>query len=233
VGAGSSCLRDHNSLRMGKLTPTIYYALASLLLSPVIAAAQDAPASKKTIVFLGDSLSAGTGVKPQEAFPALIEQKIRERGLPFEVVNAGVGGDTTAGGLRRIDWLLQRPIDVLVLELGGNDGLRGLPAASIKTNLQSMIDKARAKYPEVKIVVAGMQMPPNLGGQYAEQFREVSFQVAKENNATMIPFLLEGVGGLREFNQPDLIHPNPLGHKMVADVVWKVLEPLLMQGGSA
>ena len=183
---------------------------------------------KKTIVFLGDSLSAGSGVKPQQAFPALVQEKIRERGLPFEVVNAGLGGDTTAGGVRRLDWLLQRKIDVLVLELGGNDGLRGLPVANVKANLQTMIDKARAKNPEVKIVVAGMQMPPNVGPQYREEFRQAFFDVAKENNATMIPFLLEGVGGLREFNQPDLIHPNPEGHKIVAEVVWKTLEPLLL-----
>lgn len=188
------------------------------------------PVAKKTIVFLGDSLSAGSGVKPQQSFPALVGDKIRERGLPFEVVNAGVGGDTTAGGLRRLEWLLQRKVDVLVLELGGNDGLRGLPIRSIKSNLQGMIDKAKAKQPEVKIVIAGMQMPPNVGAEYREQFRQVFYDVAKENNATMIPFLLEGVGGLREFNQPDLIHPNPAGHKIVADVVWQVIEPLLLQG---
>ena len=148
-------------------------------------------------------------------------------------MNAGVGGDTTAGGLRRIDWLLQREIDVLVLELGGNDGLRGLPVKNIKTNLQAMIDKAKAKNPEVKIVIAGMQMPSNLGPQYAEEFRQAFFEVAKANNATMIPFLLEGVGGSRELNQADQIHPNPRGHQIVADVVWKTLEPLLVEGGSA
>ena len=197
--------------------------------------AQQNPASaedaipKKTILFLGDSLSAGSGVKTQQAFPALVEDKIRERGLPFEVVNAGLGGDTTAGGLRRLDWLLQRKVDLLVLELGGNDGLRGLPVSNIKSNLQAMIDKAKAKHPEMKIVIAGMQMPPNFGAKYAEEFRQVFYDVAKENNATMIPFLLEGVGGLREFNQPDLIHPNPAGHKIVADVVWKTIEPLLLE----
>jgi acyl-CoA thioesterase-1 len=212
---------------MGKLMRTIRgLAFASLLCGTTALAQDDAPA-KKTIVFLGDSLSAGSGVKPQEAFPALVQEKIRARGLPFEVVNAGVGGDTTAGGLRRLDWLLQRKIDVLVLELGGNDGLRGLPVSNIKSNLQAMIDKAKAKNPDVKIVIAGMQMPPNVGAKYAEEFRQVFYDVAKENSATMIPFLLEGVGGLREFNQPDLIHPNPLGHKIVADVVWKTIEPLL------
>ncbi len=186
-----------------------------------------AAAQEKRILFLGDSLSAGSGVQAQQAFPALVGEKVRKRGLPFEVVNAGVGGDTTAGGLRRLDWLLQRKVDVLVLELGGNDGLRGLPVENIKINLQGMIDKAKAKHPDVKIVVAGMQMPPNVGAKYAEEFRQAFFDVAERNNATMIPFLLEGVGGLREYNQPDLIHPNPLGHKIVADVVWKTIEPML------
>jgi acyl-CoA thioesterase I len=215
---------------MGKLMPLICRMLMPFVFTAT-AVAEPAPApAKKTIVFLGDSLSAGSGVKPQQSFPSLVQEKIRERGLPFEVVNAGVGGDTTAGGLRRLDWLLQRRIDVLVLELGGNDGLRGLPVSNIKTNLKAMIDKARAKYPDVKIVIAGMQMPPNVGAKYAEEFRQAFYDVAKENNATMIPFLLEGVGGLREFNQPDLIHPNPEGHRIVADVVWKTLEPLLMEG---
>ena len=200
-----------------------------LVVTASAVAEQTSAPEKKTIVFLGDSLSAGSGVKPQQAFPLLVAEKIRERGLPFEVVNAGVGGDTTAGGLRRLDWLLQRKVDVLVLELGGNDGLRGLPVSNIKANLQAMIDKARAKYPDVKIVIAGMQMPPNVGAKYREEFQQVFRDVAKENNATMIPFLLEGVGGLREFNQPDLIHPNPEGHKIVADVVWKTLEPLLVE----
>ncbi len=186
-----------------------------------------AEGGKKSIVFLGDSLSAGLGVQPEQAFPALVQEKIRERGLPFEVVNAGLSGDTTAGGLRRLEWLLQRDIDVLVIELGGNDGLRGLPVSNIRGNLQAMIEKARAKNPQVKIVVAGMQMPPNLGQQYADEFRQVFFDVAKANDAAMIPFLLEGVGGLRELNQPDLIHPNAAGHRLVADIVWKTLEPLL------
>ncbi|MEO5722202.1 MAG: GDSL-type esterase/lipase family protein, partial [Chthoniobacterales bacterium] len=132
-----------------------------------------------------------------------------------------------AGGLRRIDWLLQREIDVLVLELGANDGLRGLSVRSIKENLQAMIDKAKVKNPEVRIVIAGMQIPPNVGAQYAEEFRQAFSEVAKANNAAEIPFLLEGVGGARDLNQADQIHPNSNGHKIVADVVWKTLEPLL------
>ena len=184
---------------------------------------------KKTVVFLGDSLTAGLGVQPSEAFPSLVAEKIRAAGLPFEVQNAGLSGDTSAGGLRRIDWLLQRPIDVLVLELGANDGLRGLDLKSMKTNLQTIIDKTKAKNPQVKIVLAGMQVPPNLGPEYATGFQRVFDELARENKATLIPFLLEGVGGHRELNQQDLIHPSPAGHRIVADLVWRTLEPILRQ----
>ena len=181
----------------------------------------------KTLVFLGDSLSAGLGVKPTEAFPALIGEKIRAANLPYQIENAGLSGDTTAGGLRRMDWLLQRRIDVLVIELGGNDGLRGLPVTAIKSNLQAIIDKTKAKNPKTKIIIAGMQMPPNLGGDYARSFQQAFGEVAQANNVTVIPFLLEGVGGLREFNQSDLIHPTAAGHRLIAEVAWRTLEPIL------
>jgi len=184
-------------------------------------------AETKTVVFLGDSLTAGFGVEPAEAFPALVADKIRAAGLPFEVENAGLSGDTSAGGLRRIDWLLQRPIDVLVIELGANDGLRGLDLKAMKTNLQAIIDKAKTKNPTVKIVLAGMQVPPNLGAEYASGFQRVFNELAHDNNAVLIPFLLEGVGGQRELNQADLIHPNPAGHRIIADLVWRTLEPIL------
>ncbi|MEY2551419.1 MAG: acyl-CoA thioesterase [Verrucomicrobiota bacterium] len=188
-----------------------------------------APAPKKTIVFLGDSLTAGLGVQSSEAFPALVAEKVRASNLPFEVENAGLSGDTSAGGLRRIDWLLQRPIDILVIELGANDGLRGLDLKSMKANLQSIIEKTKAKNPAAKIVLAGMQVPPNLGPEYATGFQQVFAELAHENNATLIPFLLEGVGGHRELNQPDQIHPNPAGHRIIAEVVWRALEPILRQ----
>jgi len=190
---------------------------------------QAADAPPKSVVFLGDSLTAGLGVQPSEAFPALVAEKIRAAGLPFEVENAGLSGDTSAGGLRRIDWLLQKRIDLLVIELGANDGLRGLDLKSMKTNLQAIIDKTKAKNPQVKIVLAGMQVPPNLGADYAAGFQRVFAELARENNATLIPFLLEGVGGQRELNQPDLIHPSPAGHRIVADLVWRTLEPILRQ----
>ena len=184
----------------------------------------------KALVFLGDSLTAGFGLQPSEAFPALIAEKVRAAGLPFEVQNAGLSGDTSAGALRRVDWLLQRPIDVLVIELGGNDGLRGLSVKSLKTNLQKLIDKAKAKNPTLKIVIAGMQIPPNLGADYAADFTRVFAELARENNAGLIPFLLQGVGGHRDLNQPDMIHPTAAGHRIVADLVWRTLEPILRKG---
>jgi acyl-CoA thioesterase-1 len=208
---------------MGKLICSSGAALA-LALTAIFA---QTPATPKNIVFLGDSLSAGYGVKPAEAFPALIGEKIREAGLAYKVENAGLSGDTTAGGLRRVDWLLQKPIDILVIELGGNDGLRGLPVGAIKSNLQAIIDKTKAKNPQVKVVIAGMQMPPNLGGDYASAFERAFGEVAKANDAAVIPFLLEGVGGSRELNQPDQIHPTAAGHKIIAETVWRTLEPLL------
>ena len=184
----------------------------------------------KALVFLGDSLTAGFGLQSSEAFPALIAEKIRAAGLPFEVQNAGLSGDTSAGALRRVDWLLQRPIDVLVIELGGNDGLRGLSVKSLKTNLQKLIDKAKAKNPTLKIVITGMQIPPNLGADYAADFTRVYAELARENNAVLIPFLLQGVGGHRDLNQPDMIHPTAAGHRIVADLVWRTLEPILRKG---
>ena len=204
--------------------PAIFaIALVLSFFSPVLGA--ETPA--KSVVFLGDSLTAGLGVQPSEAFPALVAEKIRAAGLPFEVQNAGLSGDTSAGGLRRIEWLLQRPIDILVIELGANDGLRGLELKSMKANLQAVIDKTKAKNPQVKIVLAGMQVPPNLGPEYASGFQRVFAELARENNATLIPFLLEGVGGHRELNQQDLIHPSPAGHRIIADLVWRTLEPIL------
>jgi acyl-CoA thioesterase-1 len=183
-----------------------------------------------TILFLGDSLTAGLGVQQEQAYPALIQQKIREKNLPFEVINAGVSGDTTAGGLARLDWVLQKKIDVLVLALGANDGLRGLPVAQMKANLQAIIDRVKAKNPAVKIVIAGMRMPPNLGGDYATSFQQVFADLAQANNVALVPFLLAGVGGQIDLNQPDHIHPTAAGYKVVADNVWLVLEPLLTKG---
>jgi acyl-CoA thioesterase-1 len=183
----------------------------------------------KVILFFGNSLTAGYGLGPARAFPALIQEKINSHGWNFRVVNAGLSGETTAGGLRRIDWVLRRPIDVLVLELGANDGLRGLPVEGAKQNLQAIIDRTKSKYPSVKVVLAGMRVPSNLGRDYTTRFRAIFPELAAANSAVLIPFLLEGVGGIPELNLPDGIHPTPEGHQIVAENVWKVLEPVLRE----
>lgn len=185
------------------------------------AAAQN---SEPTILFFGNSLTAGYGVEPSEAFPALIQEKIDSLGLSYQVVNAGVSGETTSGGNSRIDWVLRQPVDVFVLELGGNDGLRGIPLTETRQNLQAIMDKVKAKYPAAKIILAGMQIPPNMGKTYANEFRDLYTELAKKNDVTLIPFLLEGVGGIRQLNQPDGIHPTPEGHRIVAGNVWEVLK---------
>jgi acyl-CoA thioesterase-1 len=200
------------------------------LTTALVATASDlepGAASLKTVVVLGDSLAAGYGVEPQEAFPALLQKKVDAAGLKLTVVNAGVSGNTSADGLARIDWLLKRKMDVLVLELGGNDGLRGVPVTAMRDNLQGIIERVKQRYPETRIVIAGMRLPPNLGPDYTEAFRKVFPELARKNNATLIPFLLEGVGGKPMLNQDDHIHPTADGHKIIAETVWKVLKPVL------
>lgn len=179
------------------------------------------------MVIFGDSLTAGYGVNPAQAYPALLQAKIGAAALDYEVINAGISGDTTSGGLARIDWALRRSVDVFVLALGGNDGLRGVSLAETRRNLEAILARVRLKNPEVKLVVAGMQLPPNLGPAYASEFRAIFPEVAHEANAALVPFLLEGVAARPELNQPDMIHPTPAGQQIVADNVWAVLRPLL------
>lgn len=202
----------------------VLFALIPVVLSPAIGAE---PVAANKIVFLGDSLSAGFGVDPSEAFPALTQKKIEAAGWNDQVVNAGVSGDTSADGLGRINWLLKQRIDVLILELGGNDGLRGLPVTATQTNLQAILNRVKQKYPQARIIIAGMQMPPNMGEEYNAPFRQLYPDLAAANHAALIPFLLAGVGGKPELNQPDHIHPNAEGHEIVAENVWKVLRPVL------
>jgi acyl-CoA thioesterase-1 len=190
---------------------------------------QNAPGKKdnKTILFFGNSLTAGYGLEQVEAFPALIQKKIDSLNLPYTVINAGVSGETTSGGSARIDWILRQPIDVFVLELGANDGLRGIPVTETRNNLQLIIDKVKEKFPESTLVLAGMQVPPNMGAQYSKEFREIFPSLAQENNMILIPFLLEGVGGERALNQDDGIHPTAEGHAMLADNIWKAVKDSL------
>jgi acyl-CoA thioesterase-1 len=182
---------------------------------------------KKSIVFYGNSLTAGYGVSPSEAFPAIIQKKIDSLSLPYNVINAGVSGETSSGGKTRIDWILREPIDIFILELGANDGLRGTPLSETKKNLQDIIDKVKTKYPDTKLVFAGMEIPPNMGQAYTTEFRNIYTDLAAKNKMTLIPFLLEGVGGEPELNQADGIHPTAEGHLIVAENVWKHLEKLL------
>lgn len=182
---------------------------------------------KKTILFFGNSLTAGYGLEPEEAFPALIQKRLDSLKLPYTAVNAGVSGETSAGGNGRIEWILKSPVDIFVLELGANDGLRGIPIAETKKNLQSIINKVKAKYPQAILVLAGMQVPPNMGAQYSNDFKNLFIDLAKDNNMSFIKFLLEGVGGVRNLNQQDAIHPNVEGARIVADNVWVVLKNLI------
>ncbi len=216
---------------MGKLILRVSGTGLALWLSALLVLSQ--ADSAKTVVFLGDSLSAGYGVKPNEAFPALISEKIRAASLPYQVENAGLSGDTTAGGLRRIDWLLQKPIDILVIELGINDAFRGVPVDQIRANLQAIIDRTKARHPHVQIVIAGMQLPINGADGYVRAFGEIFGELAAKNRAPLIPYLLDGVGGDPALNLGDLLHPNAAGQRILAENVWRVLEPVVRKGTTA
>jgi acyl-CoA thioesterase I len=189
--------------------------------------ARASDSTRPSIVFLGTSLTAGLGIDPERAYPALIQQKIDSAGLNYRVVNAGVSGETSAGALRRVDWLFRQPISVLVVETGANDGLRGLPPDSLRANIQGIFDRAKQLRPEPRLVLLGMRMPPNFGRAYADRFEQVYRDVARANNAALVPFLLEGVGGIPRFNQPDGVHPTAEGQRKMAETVWRVLEPVL------
>ncbi len=182
----------------------------------------------KTILFFGDSLTAGFGLEDSnDAYPAVVQTIIDSLDLDYVVVNSGVSGETTSGGLGRINWVLNQKVDVFVLELGANDGLRGILLTETRENLQAIIDVVRKKYPKIPIILAGMQLPPNLGQDYTKEFKSIFEELAEKNALEIIPFLLKDVGGIPELNQDDGIHPNVEGHKIVANNVWAVLEPLL------
>ena len=190
------------------------------------------PAQRTTlggrVVFLGTSLTAGLGLAdPANRFTDRIQALADAAGLPFRMVNAGVSGETSAGGVGRISWLLRAPVEVLVLELGANDGLRALSPDSMKANLQAVIDSTRTHYPEARLLLSGMQAPPNLGQAYASAFSSVFSDLARMNGGTLIPFLLEGVAGVPELNQADGIHPTAEGHRMITQTIWRYLRPIL------
>lgn len=184
------------------------------------------PTGKK-ILFFGDSLTAGYGLDVADAFPAIIQEKIDSLGLDYQVVNAGLSGETTASGRNRMEWVLDDAISVVIIELGANDGLRGIPLDETKRNLQAMVDMVQEKLPKATIVLAGMQIPPNMGPEYTSEFRNIFPQLAEKEDVALIPFLLEGVAGIPELNQGDGIHPTEKGQELVAENVWAVLAGLL------
>ena len=205
---------------MSKLKVTTF--LIALFLS-VTGAVQET----KTILFFGDSITAGYGIDEENAFPALIQAKTDSLNLNYRVVNAGLSGETSAGGLRRVDWILQQHVDIFVLELGGNDGLRGIDPENTKENLAGIMDKVKEKYPEALIVLTGMEAPPNMGRDYTESFRQIYSELNEQYDVIFMPFILEGVAGDPDLNLADGIHPTEEGHKIVAKNLWNYLKPVL------
>lgn len=181
----------------------------------------------KVILFFGDSLTAGYGLSTEEAFPALLEKDLNKTDKKVKVVNAGLSGETSAGGLSRIDWILRQPVDIFVLELGANDGLRGVPVKETKRNLEIIIDKVRATHPDALILLAGMMVPPSMGPEYSDAFRKVFPEVAQNKRVHLIPFILENVAGIDSLNQSDGIHPNTIGERIVMENVWKELKRII------
>lgn len=227
-----------------KLLKFCYFILAFLLLAcgngktekttpevPSTASSEETagPSSNsKTILCFGDSITAGYGLDDnKDAFPDLLQQKIEDLNLNYTVINSGLSGETTAGGKSRINWILNQDIDIFLLELGANDGLRGVPLSETRANLQAIIDAVKKKSPETIIILAGMELPPNMGQEYTMEFRQIYSDLAKKNHLEFIPFILKDVGGIAELNQSDGIHPTVEGHKIVANTVWEVLKPLL------
>ena len=200
-------------------------APAAVPASPAATAPKLRPGA--VILFAGTSLTAGMGLDPDRAYPQLVQRKIDSAGLKFTVVNAGVSGETSAALLRRLNWLMREPFDVIVIETGANDGLRGIPVATMERNIQQIIDGVRAARPSAQIVLVQMEAPPNLGTPYTAGFREVFPALARKNGVALMPFLLDGVAGVRHLNQNDGIHPNEEGARLVAANVWKALKPLL------
>ncbi|MBI3597472.1 MAG: arylesterase [Nitrospirae bacterium] len=217
---GSGCRQDsydHSEGRSSRTAGSEETASSALRLS--------SPDHERVIVAFGDSLTAGLGVTSDEAYPAVLERKIHAAGFPYRVINAGVSGETTAGGLRRVPWILQNRPEVVILELGANDGLRGLSIVETKKNLADIIDALQKEH--VRVVLAGMRMPPNYGKEYTEAFEKIFPELAKRYRLTLIPFFLEGVAGRSGLNQPDGIHPTAQGYQRIVDNLWPRLKPLL------
>ncbi len=181
------------------------------------------------VLFFGTSLTAGYGLDPEQAFPSLIERRARDEGLPIRAINAGLSGETSAGAVRRIDWVLRTPADLVVIEVGANDALRGLSPDAARANLERLVSAVKAKQPRAKMALIQMEAPPNYGVAYTRSFRSIYSDVARKENVPLLPFLLNGVAGISRLNQPDGLHPNLSGERIVADNVWKALKPIVTQ----
>jgi acyl-CoA thioesterase I len=216
-------------LRRWYLSALIAVAIGCEQARDEVASTPDSAPVRKSVLFLGTSLTAGYGIDPDQAYPALIQRKIDSSGLPYRVINAGVSGETSAGAIRRVDWLLQQPLAVLVVETGANDGLRGLSTDSLRSNIRAILKRAKELQPSVKLVLIGMRIPPNYGRAYSQSFEAIYPELARETGATLVPFLLEGVGGISSLNQPDGVHPTAQGQRKMAETVWRVLEPVLKE----
>lgn len=222
VLSGTSCATDSTNASSKKVPVEATPAPSSELATPAT------KSKAKTIIFFGNSLSAGYGLDPSQGFVGLIEKRIDSLNLNYKVINAGNSGETTSGGKERVEWILENyQPDIFVLELGGNDALRGLPVVEAETNLQSIIDAVNEKYPTAKILLAGMMAPPNMGSEYTTKFAAMYPRLAKKNKVALIPFLLDKVGGQPELNLPDGIHPNIEGHQIVRETIWKELKKML------
>lgn len=219
--------RMKKKLSSSFLTVLLALGLALSFISNIgFSMAQTPTSSTRRLVILGDSLTAGLGLDMKDSYPSLLQEKLDANGIKMNVINAGVSGDTSAGGLRRLDWLLREPVDILVVALGANDGLRGLPVEQMQENLRAIVKRTEQKYPQTKIILAGMLVPPNQGKEYATAFQEAFSRLAKSENVIFIPFLLEGVAGLADKNQPDGIHPNQAGQAIIAATLWTAIAPL-------
>lgn len=218
ISCSASAPPDTRELRRGKGGAP---GASEAPLPPVAPVAPGPP----RLVVLGDSLTAGLGISRDQAYPAILQRKIQDAGIPLEVVNAGISGDTTADGLRRANWALEGDVRLLILALGANDGLRGLPTSQMKTNLQTIIHRARQR--AIPVLLVGMEAPPNFGEQYATAFRQVFQDLARENKVIFVPFLLEGVAGVPDLNQPDGVHPTSAGAARIADHLWPVVKTMI------
>jgi len=205
----------------------VHLFIVLLLFTKAAVFASDMTNQSKRIVFLGDSLTAGYSLPIDQSYPSLIQAKIDQSGLSYRVLNSGISGDTTAGGLRRLDWILRQPVDTLVIALGANDGLRGLPLEEVESNIVKMIEKVRTASPDTRVLLAGINLPLNMGDEYRAAFEAIYPRVAARHQLPLLPFMLEGVAGVPELNLPDGIHPTAEGHRIIADHMWRFIRPLL------